>query len=216
MLLTKAAIRWHDGYVHIERSEDGTEKKRLEIPPHTKNGPQPAWAADNWLEWRQVRDTATPETEAVWIDDFLARDCASWARAQIGIVWYEHVAFGAMVAKLAEIPQFGPGEESGRQLLAERGARSIVASIRSHGTGKNLQPFSRNLVANPPSDGATWEQLIGRTHRTGQIADEVACYVYRHVPAMIDALDKAKNLAAHIQGTFGGAQKLLLASYLWK
>ncbi len=216
LLLTKAAIRWHDGYVHIERGEDGSEKKRIEVPPHTKKGPQPTWDAVNWLEWRSIRDTAAPETEAVWIDDFLARDAASWANSEVGIVWYEHVAFGAAVAKLAGVPQFGPGEEAGRLLLAERGTRSIVASIRSHGTGKNLQPFSRNLVANPPSDGATWEQLIGRTHRTGQLADEVSVYVYRHVPAMVEALDKAKNLAAHIQGTFGGVQKLLQAAFIWK
>ncbi len=216
LLLTKAAIRWHDGYVHIERKEDGSEKERQVIPPHHKHGPQPTWDADNWLEWRSVRDTAAPETEAVWIDDFLARDAASWASSEVGIVWYEHVAFGAAVSKLANIPQFGPGEDAGRAILAERGARSVVASIRSHGTGKNLQPFCRNLVANPPSDGATWEQLIGRTHRTGQLADEVSVHVYRHAPAMIDALDKAKNLASHIQGTFGGVQKLLSASFLWR
>ncbi len=215
LLLTKAAIRWHEGYVHIEHKE-GKESKRYEIEPHTKNGPLPTWPAANWLEWKKIRDTALPETEAVWIDDFLARDCAVWAAAQVGIVWYEHVAFGAMVAKLGGLPQFGPGEEASRNILAERGTRSIVASIRSHGTGKNLQPFSRSLVANPPSDGATWEQLIGRTHRTGQQADSVGIGVYRHLPSMVEALDKAKVLAAHIQGTFGGRQKLLIASYSFK
>ncbi len=241
LLLTKAAIRWHDGYIHIERKSTGhvhteacyenyethdeevicghaeeTEGVRREIPPHTKNGPQPTWDADSWLEWREVRDTAEPKTEAVWIDDFLARDCAKWATQQIGIVWYEHVAFGAKVAALAGIPQFGPGEEASRAILSERGKTSIVASIRSHGTGKNLQPFSRNLVANPPSDGATWEQLIGRTHRTGQIADEVELLIYRHMPAMVEAVDRAKQLAGHIQGTFGGSQKLLKASFGFK
>ncbi len=216
LLLTKAAIRWHDGYVHIRRDANGKELERIEVPPHTKNGPQPTWAADCWLDWRSVRDSAEPETEAVWIDDFLARDAASWANSQVGIVWYEHVAFGAKVAALGNLPQFGPGEEASRGILAERGQRSIVASIRSHGTAKNLQPFSRNLVANPPSDGATWEQLIGRTHRTGQLADEVTVDVYRHVSAMTEALSTARRLASHIQGTWGGAQKLLRANYSFR
>ncbi len=216
LLLTMAAIRWHDGYVHIRRDADGKEIERVEVPPRTRNGPQPTWNSAAWSEWRAVRDTAAPETEAVWIDEFLARDAASWATAEVGIVWYEHVAFGARVSQLAGVPQFGPGEEASRGILAERGARSIVASIRSHGTGKNLQPFCRNLVANPPSDGATWEQLIGRTHRTGQIADEINVEVYRHVSAMKDALDRAKQLAGHIQGTFGGKQKLLIGSYNFK
>ncbi len=215
LLLTKAAIRWHDGYTHIYRDDAGKETHREEIAPHTKKGPQPTWDSAAWPEWKEVRDTALPETEAVWIDDFLARDCARWANSDVGIVWYEHVAFGAKVAELGNLPQFGPGEEASRLLLAERGARSIVASIRSHGTGKNLQPFSRNLVANPPSDGATWEQLLGRTHRTGQLADEISVEVYRHAPAMRDAIDKATVLASHIQGTFGGSQKLLRATKLF-
>ncbi len=215
LLLTKAAIRWYEGYTHIYRDEAGKETHREEIPPKTKKGPQPTWESYAWPEWKEVRDSALPETEAVWIDDFLARDAAAWANGGIGIVWYEHVAFGAKVAELGGLPQFGPGEEASRLILGERGERSIVASIKSHGTGKNLQPFNRNLIANPPSAGDVWEQLLGRTHRTGQLADEISVEIYRHAPAMIEALDKATILAGHIQGTFGGRQKLLRASRLF-
>lgn len=193
LLCTRAAIRHYEGYA----------------------GDLPIWPAAHWPEWARLRTTAHPETETIWRSDFLVRDAAAWARANVGIVWYEHDAFGRAVAELAGAPFYGPGVDASREILGEVGNRSIVASIRAHGTGKNLQMFSRNLVANPPSDGATWEQLVGRTHRQGQIADEVTVEVYRHTDDMRQALDKARMYSAYIQGTMGGSQKLLRATYLF-
>lgn len=195
LLLAKAAIRFFDGY----------------------KGPLPVWASEHWQRWVEVRDTAKPETEAVWIPEgeYLARDAAEWAKEAPGIVWYEHDAFGKRVAELSGAPLFGGGTEASTAILGEKGTRSIVASIKAHGTGKNLQAFARNLVANPPSDAAAWEQLIGRTHRQGQKADEVEVHVYRHTDAMADALDTATMRAQYIRDTLGTNQKLLIASRNW-
>ena len=82
-------------------------------------------------------------------------------------------AFGRAVAEAGDFPFYGAGDVAAAGILQENGKRTVVASIKAHGTGRNLQAFCRNLVANPPSDGATWEQLLGRTHRQGQEADEV-------------------------------------------
>ena len=82
-------------------------------------------------------------------------------------------------------------------VLMLTGREAVCASPRAHGTGKNLQQFARNLVANPPSDGATWEQLIGRTHRQGQEADEVTVEVYRHTAPFLEAVEKARDLPVH-------------------
>lgn len=211
LLCYEAARRWYCGYVHVD--EHG---KRHEVGPKTKDGPKVVWSAAMWPEWEKLKDTCQPETEAVWVSDYLARDAAEWAKENTGIVWYEHPVFGLRVGELASVPVFGAGKRASEDIILERGMRTIVASIRSHGTGKNLQhAFCNNLVANPPSDGATWEQLIGRTHRQGQPEDEVTVTVYRHMPAMVEALDKARELAAHIEGTFRGAQKLVRATYLW-
>lgn len=204
LLLAKAAIRWYEGYTHEGHT----------IPPHTKNGPQPTWCAQAWPEWKEVRDTAKPETEAVWISDFLVRECVEWATGGPGIIWYEHDCFGREVARRSGHAFYGPGAESSRGILEERGDRPIVASIRAQGTGKNLQQFNRQLVANPPADGAAWEQLIGRTHRQGQLADEVTVAVFRHVEAFKDALDRARGLASYIAQSFGGSQKLLKAQFV--
>jgi hypothetical protein len=214
LLLAKAAIRWHDGFVHIRRDVHGKEIERAQIPPHTVKAPEPTWNSASWPEWRTVRDTAKPETEGVWIDDWLARDAADWCRHGAGICWYEHDLFGRRVAELAERPHYGPGADASARIIRERGAGSIVASIRAHGTGKNLQCFARNLMANVPSDAAVWEQCLGRTHRQGQLSDEVTVEVYRHTPVLIEALNKAKMLAQYIQDIMGGSQKLLRATYL--
>jgi hypothetical protein len=242
LLLAKAAIRWHEGY-HTRKHEHTTRcynwaceesmdhvhthdcPYRLSctiqdepgefIPPHSAKGPQPTWASDTWLDWKAIRDQCRPETEGVWIDEFLARDAADWCRSGVGICWYEHDLFGRRVAELAGRPFYGPGADASAKIVGECADRGIVASIRAHGTGKNLQRFARNLFANMPSDAAVWEQALGRTHRQGQLADEVTVEVYRHTPVVIDALAKARMLAQYIEQTMGGSQKLLKATYLF-
>jgi hypothetical protein len=74
--------------------------------------------------------------------------------------------------------------------------------------------FHRNLVANPPAGGDAWEQMLGRSHRAGQEADEVTVEVYRHTPEYKEAVQTARDLAGYIQGTFGGTQKLV-SSATW-
>jgi len=193
LLCAKAAIRFAEGY----------------------EGPLPTWDATYWREWVEVRDTAHPVTETVWVSDYLVKDAAEWLKNNTGILWYEHSAFGEAVAELSGAPFYGPGEEASAAILKEYGTRSVIAGIRSHHKGKNLQMFNSQLVANPPSDGATWEQLVGRMHRPGQEADEVRVEVYRHVAEFREALDKARTLAAYIDGTMGGAKKMLRATYGW-
>lgn len=211
LLCAKAAIRWQQGYVHIERNEHGQEVKRHEVPPHTKSGPLPVWQSATWGEWERVRDTARPETEAIWLDDFLVRDAVAWLDDGPGLLWYEFDAFGRRVvaAGSGRYVHASPGDEGNRRVLELQGTEPVAASIRAHGTGKNLQLFSRNLVANPPSDGATWEQLVGRTHRQGQREDEVTVEVYRHTEPFANAVDKARELARYIEESFGSTQKLV-------
>lgn len=193
LLCTKAAIRALDGYA----------------------GPLPTWRAEHWARWRDLRTTVQPVTKAEWVDDYLVRDAAEWLKEGPGVVWYEHDAFGAALKKLSGAPLYGPGEDAAAGIIREDGKRAIIASIRAHGTGRNLQMFNRALVANPPSDGATWEQLLGRHHRPGQMADEVNVSVYRHVDVYADAIDKARELAQYIEDSFGGSQRLRRATFGW-
>lgn len=193
-LCAKAAIRFYDDY----------------------EGPLPVWAAETWPDWALTRETVQHETETVWVDDFLVKDAIAWGREKPGIIWYEPAALGARLAEESGFPFYGPGEDAVRGLLAEKGDRTVIASIRSHHKERNLQfAFNRNLVCNPPGGGDLWEQLVGRTHRPGQPADEVTFDVYRHTPEFVADLDRALMLAQHIENHQGNRQKLLTATFGW-
>lgn len=212
LLVTKAAIRWQKGYVHVHRDEESNALiSRKEYPPFTKKGPLPTWNSEFWPQWEALRDTAHPENEAVWLDDFLVDDALAWLDEGPGLLWYEFNAFAERLAEKGRgrgLTFAGPGNEGTRVVLGLKGTERVVASIRAHGTGRNLQCFARNLVANPPAGGGTWEQLLGRTHRQGQEADEVICDVYRHTEAFRKAVETAHELSEHIEGTFGATQRL--------
>lgn len=167
----------------------------------------------NYERWADLKDTAQPAVEAVWLSDYLVKDAVAWGKENVGIIWYEHASLGAAIAKAGGFPLFGPGAEG---ILKEKGQRTIVASIKAHGTGKNLQDFSRNLVTTAPTSGTVWEQLLGRTHRPGQQADEVTVEVYRHTLEMRSAMTKALRDAEYQEKTTGNQQKLLFATYLFE
>jgi hypothetical protein len=180
-------------------------------------GDLPAVRLDAWPRWRAVRDSVRPATEAVWVDAWLARDAAAWAAENRGIVWYEHRAFGERVATLSGFLLYCGGVEADAAARAEKGARSLVVSIKARrdGTDWLQRHFSEQLISSPPADGGQWEQLLGRMHRRGQRADEVSADVYRHTPEVRDAIDTAVRRAKYIEGITTGAQKLLGADVEW-
>ncbi len=191
-------------------------EKRLVEGSVTYEGDLPRWKAIAWPEWSQIRDAVEPETEAVWLSDYLAEDASEWGLKNRGIIWYQHSAFGERVAKMSGLNLHGGGLGAGARIRAEDGARSIVASIKAHGTGTDgLQRlFYQQLVASPPpSSGDTWEQLLGRLHRIGFEGDEVITLCYRHTPELAEAIDKALIQAKYIEGVLGTYQKLLAADY---
>lgn len=189
-----------------------------------------AWNAATWKAWAAVKDRYKPHpaVETVWIDDYLVRDAVAWAHEQQddpAIIWYEHRAIGEAIAKLGGFPLFDGGTD--RELLAaaqlrrdDKGARVIVCSLRSHGTGKNLQRYSRALVTTPPggrsdepsSAGKTWEQMLGRQHRRGTLADVVRFDVYTHTEALLSAWNKARRESRWIETTLRTRQKLNYAA----
>lgn len=176
-------------------------------------GPLPVWHSRHFAAWQEIQKEVQPVSEAVWVSDWLARDAVEWAKNSPGIIWCLHTAFARRVAELGRLPYFGGGDLASLEIAKETGARSIVASIKAHGTGKNLQAFSRNLVANSPSDGGAWEQLLGRTHRLGQTAESVSVDVYRHTPEVARALEDARGFARYRKEVTGAIDRLELACY---
>jgi hypothetical protein len=174
-------------------------------------------ASDFCAAWCNVRDRYKPHppVEAIWISDFLVADAVRWledTKDGPGIAWYEHAAIAQRLAARG-VQAFGAGLAASKAIIdAANNPRPIAASIFAHGVGKNLQTFSRNLILSCPSGGAVWQQLLGRTHRVGQEADEVTAEVYQHTDELCEAWQTALRTAIYQEHTAGDRHKLLLAT----
>lgn len=169
---------------------------------------------DAHAAWSAVKQSFEPETVPEWIDTGPLEQIA--ARCAAGdLVWIEHRAIGERLAK-----DFGVAYHSdqsldgqGRTLESKKPGDKLALSIASCSTGRNLQAWSTNYVVTPPTSGAAWEQLLGRTHRDGQTADEVRCTVRLGSEQGEADFAQARADAAYLETVQGQPQKLVLATY---
>lgn len=212
-LLENAARRYFEGYSH---NDHGIV---THWPPRVMTGPRLRWSSEKWEAWNNVKRTVEHERQAVWQSDFLVRDALEWAKEGPGIIWFQHAAFAELLEKMAHaegftLPIYGGGDLASIEILKEKGNRPIAAAIKAHGTGKNLQMFHRNLIANVPSDPKIWEQMIGRTHRQGQKHD-VTVDVYRHTEDFKDAIRTVQARARFIEQVNRNRQRINIATIGW-
>lgn len=165
------------------------------------------------LNWYAVKDGYTPTTVPVWLTDVVLEYAARWAYANDGLVWMEHRAVGERLTR------------SGLRYFGEQGQNEYGHSIQDHTgpaavsalacyRGFNLQAWSRNLIMNAPPVGKHYEQLLGRTHRFGQLADAVTCTLLLTADEQRDGFEQACADAEYIQQTTGQRQKLCFADYI--
>ena len=163
--------------------------------------------------WREEKPTFTIQPKPLWHDRAALLAAEAWMKREKGIVWTESVFFAKSLAQMTGAAYYGAhGQtEAGESITHVKPGRAIIASVAANSTGQNLQMFSSNLIISCPSGPATMEQLIGRTHRDGQEADEVSVDILlgcvEHYEAFTRALDGAKAAA----DVLGHDQKLLLA-----
>ena len=60
-----------------------------------------------------------------------------------------------------------------------------------------------------------WQQMIGRTHRPGQQADEVEVEVLLGCLEHVNAWRRARTAAEAVRDTTGADSKLLIADVTW-
>jgi hypothetical protein len=166
--------------------------------------------------WKEIESSYEPATRPIFYDTIALGTCLTWLKKNVGIVWVEHQAFGAALSQLSGAPYFGPGglDASGASIANEKGDRSIIASVAACGQGFNLQMFSKNLITSCPSGAATVEQVLRRTHRDGQLADEVTVDVLLGCLEQFEAFERALDGATAAEALLGHSQKLLLADIL--
>lgn len=166
------------------------------------------WVEDG-PDGKPYRDRKQPPKKTIWVSKFLMDDVVEWAiKHKECLLWYSSLAVETALVD-AGIPVFGAGSESPTFEKTPIAACSIAV----HGKGKNLQKWFKQVVIEPPSSGAVWEQLLGRTHRQGQMADDVFAVVYQHTEKALNAVKKACAEAMYIEQTQGMKQKLNLAKW---
>lgn len=165
-------------------------------------------------EWTRVRDSFKPEPYPVWICDSTLRYAANWADKSKGIVWVHSSEFGLELSKMTKLPYFrqaGMDPETGMHIEKHRGP--CIASIKSCGTGQNLQHHQQNLIVTSPTMGGEWEQLVSRTHRDGQ-KKPVYVGVLQRLEGDRKALDQARKDCQKAEKEFQAPQRFSVATWI--
>lgn len=170
--------------------------------------------------WGAVEPTYTPNVVEIWHDDSVLDLAAKWGKKP-GIIWVEHKFFAERLAAETCLPYFGAGglDASGRYIEDADCSKAIIASSDANRDGKNLQGdpergwkgFSRNLFVGVPDGWDMIQQMIARTHRPKQIADEVVVDVLVGCREHVTAWQRAVAGTHAARDTIGGRPKLLIA-----
>lgn len=167
------------------------------------------------VRWDEQSKKDAPPTVAVWMTDAVMRWVVDWAYRNAGIIWCEHTAVQEWLAANwhpDEQRVYGAGMNDELRLLAKSrlaGQWSIACSRPSHFQGKNLQAWSSNLMLTPSPNAKIWEQLLGRTHRSGQLAASVRAEFLAHTQIAYRTMAAAMKRAHFIREELLAPQKLL-------
>lgn len=185
---------------------------------------------DAWRSWSQHIHKDEPPTRAVWIDDFLVRASIAWeptdgdGKKTFGVVWCDSRAVQEKARELMpdgyhvganeaeKLEPFDPSTpEIHWQRLTREHRRAFVTMAYHY--GKNLQRCANSLVTCWSPSGATLEQLTGRMHRSGQLADEVIYEFFQHTEELQRALRRCIEDSIALEKTTG-AQRILLGTWI--
>lgn len=165
-------------------------------------------------EWKAIEPTFTPETITEWLSPDALDWADRWLTSERGILWCESVAFGSALADRGWSYYGAEGLDARKRLIdhAPTG-RGIVASYAANKAGRNLQHFSANALTQVPKSGMDLEQCLGRTHRQGQLSDEVTARALITCAEDFGAIEQARKDAAYQQAITGQTSKLLACDW---
>lgn len=155
---------------------------------------------NTYFAWSALKHRPAPPVKAVWVTTDYIRDICNWVKSQEPtLLWFKSRAVGEMLQKFGVIVHHQTDPTPGT---------TCALSIAIHHKGRNYQPWAHNFIMEPPPTGATWEQMLGRTHRQGQKADTVVATICQDFWPQSTALESAKKQAKYIEETTGNKQKL--------
>lgn len=220
------------------RGRPGLDTPFLVAANMAKHGAEQVNDPDLFASWRTAKDLefdGMPEriSEPVRVSPWKVQHVAQLAAIEHQealedgepggvLVWHYHNEMGRWLVEALDAlgldPLWCPADatrpgSSARILDPANRGRVIVASMMGHGEGKNLQSFRRQVIAEFPRKADLLEQVLGRTHRFGQEADEL-------VPVTVNSNEfDHQNMSAclidslYIHQSTGSRQKAIYAAY---
>lgn len=196
--------------LEMSRLAAGNEPK-FRIP-----GPlQEAYQAHKAIDYD---DLPTRRSVPVRVSPYKVDAAVAWAKAHAppkgpgGLIWYHHPVIGKWISE--RLLQEGiPHTLASAGKNDEAFAKGIVVASYAHGTGKNLQHQSRNLVVELRREAHVMEQMLGRTHRQGQKADDVRADVIVANGFDLAVFGALIRDADYSKSTTGMNQRLCYATY---
>jgi hypothetical protein len=186
----------------------------------------PSEIYEAWTNMKSLDFEGRPDRDsrAIRVCPYKVNWAVEWAMKEVpkgrgAIIWAHHREMRKWIAEKIEeagLPVFeaGPGRKIDRALRDQlHKDKIVVASIKAHGEGKNLQYFQHQCMVQWPRPAKTAEQLLGRLHRQGQEADEIVvrtCFTtdFDHMN-----FGACLNDALYIHQTTGSQQKMVYGSY---
>jgi hypothetical protein len=172
-----------------------------------------------WPTWQHWDHTTKLNTIGVWHDETALNLAAKWLeKHDRGIVWCEHTFFGRELSRRTGLPYF---KEQGLAIdgsgaFIEDASGPIIASVAANFEGRNLQRnWSDNLITACPADSERIDQLVGRTHRSGQPEDTVTVDVLIGCREHLEAIPRALASAKVKRDLLGFDLKISLADVSW-
>jgi hypothetical protein len=161
---------------------------------------------------------------AVRLCGFKVDQALKWARTiaakgEGAIIWVYHIEMGLWmneVLKKAGLPVLycpAGGVHNSRIIDHGNSKRIIVASMRAHGQGKNLQHFQHQWFLQWPRSANMAEQVLGRLHRKGQKADVVVANTANSSPWDDMIFAATLNDALYIHQTTMAPNRLIIGNY---
>lgn len=176
------------------------------VEEYVRNNRRPKSLVEALDIWDSERHKPPPPTKAVWLDYTPLLWSLKWAAQREGsIIWFTSRAVGEMLQAFG-IPTFWDGVPN------KEVSPTVALSLRVYHEGKNfLTPWSDQLILEPPSSAAVWEQLLGRTYRPGQDSPHVKASVYHHVHPCQESMRRAIQRSRYIEDSTMQPQILLFA-----
>jgi hypothetical protein len=192
----QARRKW-TGFVRRILEQSDAYDSELQVFNACANGQLPQ---DVWAPWVEIKPTFKPVSKPIWFSDAVIDWVSDWGRRnpEGSLIWVEHVAFAE---RLAEKTGWKYYREEG---LAPDGeyiehadpTKPAIVSVKSNLEGRNLQfKFHKNLIVAPRPEGPVNEQLIGRTHRDGQVK-----------PVSVEYIEIVDEDTTSIEGAFREAK----------